>query len=118
MHALRHQPLTHVAALRLLFDLSVPTGGDTFTINVGNMDMRDPDLPFGNIHAAGFRAIYDLDDLDCSPFVQSTGQSGNLLSPLYGNLAKPWSDVEYLPMSIRRKDAEAGAMGTLKLTPR
>ena len=59
-----------------------------------------------------------VEDLDCSPFVQSTGQSGNLLSALYGNLAKPLSDVEYLPMSIRRKDAEAGAMGTLRLTPR
>lgn len=116
--ALRHQPLTNVAPLRFLFDLSVPTGGDTFTINVGNMDLRDPDRPFANIHAAGFRAIYDLDDLDRSLFVQSTGQSGNLLSPLYGNLAKPWAAVEYLPMSIRRKDAEIGAMGTLRLTPK
>jgi penicillin G amidase len=116
--ALRHQPLTHVPPLRFLFDLSVPTGGDTFTINVGNMNMRDPELPFANIHAAGFRAIYDLDDLDRSLFVQSTGQSGNLLSPLYDSLAKPWANVEYLPMSIRRKDAEIGAMGTLRLTPR
>lgn len=116
--AMRHEPLTHVAPLRFLFDLSVPTGGDTYTVNVGNMNLRDPELPFANIHAAGFRAIYDLDDLDRSLFVQSTGQSGNLLSPLYDSLAKPWANVEYLPMSIRRKDAEIGAMGTLKLTPR
>lgn len=115
---LRHQPFTRVPVLRHLFDLDVPTGGDTFTINVGNMNIRDPDMPFANIHAAGFRAIYDLDDLDRSLFMQSTGQSGNLLSPLYGNLLRPWAEVDYIPMSIRRKDAEAGALGTLTLTPR
>jgi penicillin amidase len=116
--ALKHQPFTRIAALRPLFDLSAPTGGDAYTINAGNMDIRDPETPFANIHGAGYRAIYDLDDLDRSLFMQSTGQSGNRLSPLYGNLARPWSEVEYLPMSTHRKDAEIGALGTLKLMPR
>jgi penicillin G amidase len=116
--ALKHQPFTRIAGLRELFDLSAPTGGDAYTVNAGNMDIRDPETPFANIHAAGFRAIYDLDDLDRSLFMQSTGQSGNVLSSLYGNLVQPWAEVDYLPMSIRRRDAEAGAIGTLKLTPR
>src|ERR1044071_1770948 len=113
---MRHQPFTRVPVLRWFFDLSAPTGGDAYSINVGITDIRDGEAPFANVHGAGYRAIYDLEDLDRSLFMQSTGQSGNPLSPLYGDLVKPWSEVDYIPMSTRRRDAEAGALGLLKLT--
>ena len=64
------------------------------------------------------RAIYDLADLDKSVYIHSTGQSGNLLSPLYRNFAERWSRVEYIPMSMKKSDATADSLGTLWLQPR
>jgi hypothetical protein len=60
------------------------------------------------------RGIYDLDDLDRSLYIHSTGQSDNPLSDLYDNFAERWGNVEYLPMTMRRDDIMAGALGTLR----
>ena len=114
---MRHLPFAQVPVLQWLFNLSVPTGGDTYTIDVGSVDVADSLTPFGNIHGPGFRAIYDLDDLDRSLFMQSTGQSGNPLSPLYANFLQPWAEVEFVPMSTQAQTARAGALGTLVLLP-
>jgi penicillin amidase len=53
------------------------------------------------------RAIYDLADLDRSLFMQSTGQSGNVMSPWYANLAERWARVEYITIPARREAIEA-----------
>ena len=92
--------------------------GDTYTINVGRNSLASESAPFASRHAASLRAIYDLADLDQSMSIHSTGQSGNLLSPLYRNFAEPWSRAEYIPMSMKRSDAAAGSLGTLRLQPR
>ena len=42
--------------------------------------------PFGAVHAAGYRAIYDLAQPDASRWIAATGQSGHPLSPHYGDL--------------------------------
>src|SRR5690606_10769091 len=78
-HAARsaHRPFSGTFLLGSLFDIVVPTPGDSFTINVGQHDIRNEEEPFVSRHAASFRAIYDLADLDRSLFIQSTGQSGN-----------------------------------------
>jgi len=113
-----HRPFSRVKLLQPLFEVRVPTPGDTYSVNVGRHDNRNEAEPFANRHAAALRAIYDFADLDRSLWMHSTGQSGNRLSPFYGNLAKRWAKVEYLPMSMRRADAEAGQTGTLVLQPR
>ena len=113
-----HRPFGKQAQLARLFDITVPTPGDTFTVNVGRNLLSNDAAPFANRHAASLRAIYDLADLDKSVYMHSTGQSGNLLSPLYDNFAARWAKVEYIPMSMKRGDAEAGALGTLSLQPR
>ncbi len=113
----KHRPFSQVSYLARLFDIKVPTPGGTYTVNVGQHRLNDAAAPFANVHAASLRAIYDLDDPDRSLFMHSTGQSGNILSPLYRNFAEPWSNGEYLPMTTRRSDFEPGAMGTLILRP-
>ena len=40
------------------------------------------------------------------------------MSPLYGNFVKPWAEVDFVPMSTLRQDAEAGSLGKLTLQPR
>jgi penicillin amidase len=112
-----HRPFGRQAQLAKIFNIRVPAPGDTYTVNVGRNTLADESAPFASRHAASLRAIYDLSDLDKSVYMLSTGQSGNLLSPLYKNFAERWSRVEYIPMSMKRDDAEADALGRLKLQP-
>lgn len=112
-----HRPFSGLFMLGGLFDIVVPTPGDGFTVNVGQHDIRNDEAPFANRHAASFRAIYDLADLDRSIFIQSTGQSGNWMSPHYNDFAAPWARTEYLPMTTRRADYEPGHAGRLVLQP-
>ncbi|HVK56107.1 MAG TPA: penicillin acylase family protein, partial [Burkholderiales bacterium] len=112
-----HRPFSGKPVVGSLFDITVPSPGDTYTVNVGRNTIRDELEPFSNRHAAGFRAIYDFADLDRSVFMHSTGQSGNRLSPFYDDLAERWGRVEYLPMTMKRSAIEKGAIGTLRLIP-
>ena len=113
-----HRPFGRQPQLAKFFDIRVPSPGDTYTINVGRNSLANESAPFASRHAASLRAIYDLADLDQSVYIHSTGQSGNLLSPLYRNFAEPWSRAGYIPMSMKRSDAAAGSLGTLRLQPR
>ena len=113
-----HRPLGQVPVLRDLFDVRVQTPGDGYTVNVGHFRPAATRDPFANVHAASLRVIFDLDDLDRSQFMFAPGQSGNILSPHYRDLAQPWSAVDYLTMTMRRADIETGAKGTLTLEPK
>lgn len=119
-HATRatHRPFSNVSVLRRLFEVSVPTPGDAFTVNVGRNDPGNEADPFGNRHGPSLRAIYDLADLNRSQFMHSTGQSGHILSSHYRDYAAPWAAVEYIPMTMRQVDFEAGALGRLRLIAR
>ena len=112
-----HQPFTNVPVLRDIFDLRTPVGGDSFTINVAHAVMRREKDPFTTHNGASLRAIYDLDDLDRSLYIHSTGQSGNVLSEYYDGFVDRWRRVDYIPMSMRPEDIEPGAIGTLRLRP-
>ena len=113
-----HRPFGRQPLLAKYFDISVPSPGDTYTINVGRNSLANEAAPFASHHAASLRAIYDLADMDKSVYIHSTGQSGNLFSPLYKNFTERWSRVEYIPMSMKRSDAIADSLGTLRLQPR
>ena len=117
-HAARseHRPFGKVDMLASLFDIRIPTPGDTYTVNVGRYNLRDEKSPFTNRHAASLRALYDLSNLENSRFIHSTGQSGNIFSPLYRNYSQRWAAVEYLPMQTRRESVDINKLGTLVLT--
>ncbi len=88
-----HPVLSRIPLVGGLFDYSVAADGGDETINRatarlgGNAETR-----FEDVHGAGFRAVYDLGDLEASRFMIATGQSGNPLSRLYGNMALRWRD--------------------------
>ena len=113
-----HRPFGKLDILAPHFDIRIPTPGDTYTINVGRYSLRDEKAPFANRHGASMRALYDLSNLENSRFMHSTGQSGNVFSPLYANFSKRWAAVEYLPMQMRRETVEVNKLGTLVLTPK
>jgi penicillin G amidase len=112
-----HRPFSKVDSLARIFDIRIPTPGDTYTVNAGRHSLRDEKAPFENRHGPGLRALYDLSNLENSRFIHSTGQSGNVLSPLYRNYTQRWADVKYLPMQTRREDVEKNRLGTLTLVP-
>ncbi|MBO9680795.1 MAG: penicillin acylase family protein [Acidovorax sp.] len=98
-----HRPFGSVAALAPYFDVSMPSHGDTYTVNVGQYNPGDAKGPFVNRHAASLRAVYDLADLEQSRFIYQTGQSGLVFSPRYRDMAGAWSRTEY--RALRREPA-------------
>ena len=115
---LRHRPLSRSTWLRRWFDIAVPSGGDSYTVNVGRMDFGDEAEPYSNRHAASLRAIYDLADPEASLFIHPGGQSGNVLSPHYGDFAPLWARGDYVPMVTERARLEAAGVQRLLLKPR
>ncbi|WP_309681888.1 penicillin acylase family protein, partial [Polaromonas sp.] len=95
-----HKPFGNVPALARFFDVRVPTGGDAFTVNVGQYWANDEKLPFANRHAASLRAVYDLADLENSRFIYQTGQSGLVFSSRYRDMRDRWAHVEYRPLQM------------------
>ncbi len=95
-----HRPFGNVAALARFFDVTVPTGGDSWTVNVGQYSATNAGPPFANRLAPSLRAIYDLADLEKSQFIYQTGQSGLVFSPRYRDMAQAWARVEYRPLQM------------------
>lgn len=97
----RHNPFSKVKPLAGLFEVRVPTGGDPFTVNVGQYQLDNPAEPYANRHAASLRAVYDLANLDNSRFIYQTGQSGNVWSHRYRDMAQEWAAVRYRPLQLQ-----------------
>ena len=110
-----HRPLGFVPYVSHFFNVAPETAGDAYAVNVGHFFIRDEARPFANRHAPSLRTIYDLADLDRSLFMQSTGQSGNVLSPWYASFAERWAKVEYITIPTRRESI--GAAHRLVLKP-
>jgi hypothetical protein len=49
---------------------------------------RTDGVHFSDIHGPGYRGVFDLANLDDSRFIIATGESGNPLSPHYGDMAQ------------------------------
>ncbi len=95
-----HRPFSSVAPLAQLFEVRVPTGGDPFTVNVGQYHLDKADAPYANRHAASLRALYDLSDLENSRFIYQTGQSGNVFSDRYRDMSSEWAAVRYRALKM------------------
>ncbi len=113
----RHPLFGRIAALRGITDIRIASDGGAYTVNRAQHRFSDPEKPFASIHGPGYRAIYDLADLDRSKFIQATGQSGNFLSAHYRDLTEKWRDGGYISIPASRARALDSAVGVLKLRP-
>lgn len=111
-----HRPFGATPLARL-FNLSGPAPGSIYAVNAFSFSTLEDERPFASIHGPSFRAIYDLAGLERSLFVQSTGQSGNILSPWYRSFEKRWREGGYIPIPTERAAYEPDATGRLRLTP-
>lgn len=109
--------LGEVPILRRLANVEIATDGDDSTVDRGTYVGGDGAQPFAHVHGAGFRAVYDLSDLDGSLFMVAPGESGNLLSAHYGDFVAPWRDGHYLLIPGVSGDAPNAAAATLTLVP-
>ena len=108
-----HKPFGNVKTLAPYFDVSGPSGGDAFTVNVGQYWTSSATVPFATRHAASMRAVYDLANLDESGFIYQTGQSGHPFSPRYRDMKDEWGQVKYRPLRM----TTSGPTQVLKLNP-
>ena len=113
----RHRPFGETA-LAPLFNLSGAAPGSMYAVNAFSFSPLEGERPFASKHGPGFRAIYDLADLDRSLFIHSTGQSGNVLSPLYRSFEEDWRKGGYITVPTARAAFESNALGRLRLVPR
>ena len=112
-----HRPFGETA-LAPLFNLSGAAPGSIYAVNAFSFSPLEEERPFASRHGPGFRAIYDLADLDRSLFIHSTGQSGNVLSALYRNFEEDWRKGGYITVPTDRAAFESNALGRLRLVPR
>lgn len=111
-----HPVLGTAPILNWFVNIRQSTSGGDNTLQRGRTSGEGPN-PFQNVHAAGYRGVYDFADPDSSVFVTATGQSGHPLSRYYDNLGELWRRGEYIPMSLDRDLARAAAVGITELVP-
>ena len=113
----KHEVLGSIPFLRWFVNIRQDTPGGDNTLLRGRTAGTGPE-PFLNVHAAGYRAVYDMADPEASVFVISTGQSGHFLSRHYDDFAQIWRRSEYVPMTLDPVLARSGNEGVTVLTPR
>ena len=83
---------SRIPVLRDLLRFRVAADGDFYTVNTGATPLKDAANPFADIWGPGYRAIYDMSNLDGSRFIVAPGQSGNPLSRHWGDFAGLWAN--------------------------
>jgi penicillin amidase len=93
----------------------VPLGGDANTVAQAGVLPLDP---LGNPAAIpNHRMVIDLGDVERSRFVLAGGQSGNPLSPHYGDLFELWQRGEGVPIAFGHDAVVAATVDRLLLRP-
>jgi penicillin G amidase len=98
---------SHVPLLDRWLDLAIPADGGNDTVNAGAMFVGDRAAPFLDRHGPSLRMIVDLAAPDRARFMIAPGQSGNPLSAHWGDLARPWRDMEFISFD---DDASGGVL--------
>ena len=96
-----HRPFSKVPLIGGLFNIKTPFPGDSFSINVGRLELLQSKNPYETLQAPSLRTVYDLSDLENSFFIYQTGQSGWVQSKFYRNLNALWANNEYLPLKMK-----------------
>ena len=118
-HSVRHaHPLSPVlpAWARGWLDIEYEAGGDAFSLDVAAFAL-DEGTAFEATLGPTYRAVYDMAAPERSRFLQTTGQSGNPLSPHYADFAGSWQRGEGIGMTTDRAVLEAEGASLLRLLP-
>lgn len=96
---LDHQPFSQVGVLKGLFGRTISSGGSPSSINVANAYF-EPSKGYQQNSGASFRQIIQLAGDDKAHFyMNSTGQSGHVLSPHYDDMFEPFNAVAFFDLN-------------------
>ena len=112
---LKHPLWSHVPVLNQLTSLAIETDGDGHTLQ--RAAPLDYTSPFLAEHGAGYRGVYDVGNPAQSLFMMAGGQSGQLLSPHYGNLREDWSNGNFITLTGDEATLMNSSKAVLTLTP-
>ncbi|MQA12309.1 MAG: penicillin acylase family protein [Pseudonocardiaceae bacterium] len=90
-----------------------PRGGSEHTVNASSFSTET----FQHTSGASFRMVLDIGDWDSSIATNTPGQSGDPNNPHYRDLAKPWSQGDYFPLSYTREAVAANTERVIRLIP-
>jgi penicillin amidase len=97
----RHAPFSQVNVLRNVFQRRIGNGGSPDSINVATYTLEKSG--YAQDFGAGFRQLIALAPHETRHlYMNSTGQSGNVMSRNYDDMIEPFRDVAYLPLTIAR----------------
>jgi penicillin amidase len=90
-----HQPFSQQKILRSIFERRVPSGGSPHTVDVAGSQF-DEFKGYQKNFGAGFRFIIELQNSTANfHYLNSTGQSGHLISPLYDDTIEKFAEVKH-----------------------
>ncbi len=104
-------PLHRVADLPGVAPLA--KGGSGSTVMAATYRLSD----FRVTHGASFRMVVDVGNWDASRAINAPGQSGDIRSPHYADLAPLWAAGEYVPMLYSVAAVDAATTLLIILTP-
>ena len=112
---LENKVMRHVPGFERWFGRQVASDGGFYTVNRGgNFEQTGKTHPLTKTHGSGFRAIYDLADLESSRFMIATGQSGHPLSPHYADLVPLWNSGQDIAITGSKEELAAQGHGHLE----
>jgi penicillin G amidase len=110
--AYTHKPFGQFRMLDRLFNSKIETGGSTSTVNVASATY-DENAGYLQYFGATMRQIMELGDKGAPHlYMNSTGQSGNVVDNHYDDMIKPFARGEYFDLS-----STGGPATTLRLEP-
>lgn len=108
-----HMPFSRMTALRRFFQRDIGNGGAPQSVNVASARFRDSE-GWVQTFGAGFRQIITLGRAPRHLYMNSTGQSGNVVSAHYDDMVEPFRDVAYY--ALERPGSAAPALTLQPLT--
>ncbi len=113
----RHTPFSDVNVLRTFFERAIGSGGSPDSVNVASY--RPEQTRYVQDFGAALRQVVALGpDTVEHHYMNSTGQSGNVVSAHYDDMVEPFRDVEYFRLdSSTDATAEVLTLVPAEVTP-
>jgi penicillin amidase len=92
----------------------VPLGGSDTTPHAASFYPPE----FAVLSGASVRLVLDVGDWDKSVAINAPGQSGDPSSAHYGDLLRPWSTGDYVPLLFTRSAIDQAAESVITLEPK
>jgi penicillin G amidase len=109
-----HPLLSFVPGVGRWLGITVPSSGGNYTVMRGGYGGGDG--MFTNGHGAGYRAVYDLNDLNESRFMVAPGTAGNPYSRYFAEHSEAWRTGATFRLPAI-ENARTQARGILTLVP-